>query len=64
VPGGYLVDDAHQLAAGPPLDPDVVAALFAGRRHDDPIERLRPREREVLGLMAEGRSNAGMRRLS
>jgi DNA-binding NarL/FixJ family response regulator len=45
---------------GTALDPEVVAQLFAVRRDSDPLERLTPREREVLGLMAEGRSNAGI----
>ncbi len=47
-------------AGGTALDPDVVAQLFSRRRQDGPIERLTPREHEVLGLMAEGRSNAGI----
>ena len=47
-------------AGGTALDPDVVAQLFSRRRQDDPLERLTPREHEVLGLMAEGRSNAGI----
>ena len=42
------------------LDPEVVAQLLARSRRRDPIERLTPREREVLGLMAEGRSNAAI----
>jgi DNA-binding NarL/FixJ family response regulator len=37
-----------------------VAQLFSSRRAQGPLERLTPRELEVLGLMAEGRSNAGI----
>ena len=47
-------------AGGTALDPDVVVQLFSRQRQDGPLERLTPREREVLGLMAEGRSNAGI----
>jgi DNA-binding NarL/FixJ family response regulator len=39
-----------------------VAELVAARRRDDPLAVLSVREREVLGLMAEGRSNAGIAR--
>ena len=42
---------------GSALDPEVVAHLMGRRRSDDPIDELTPREREVLALMAEGRSN-------
>jgi DNA-binding NarL/FixJ family response regulator/class 3 adenylate cyclase len=42
---------------GSALDPEVVSELVGLSRRDDPIERLTPREREVLELMAEGRSN-------
>ena len=45
---------------GSALDPEVVAHLLGRRRRDDPLGALTPREREVLGLMAEGRSNAAI----
>jgi DNA-binding NarL/FixJ family response regulator/class 3 adenylate cyclase len=66
---GYLlkdrVSDVEEFAAavrrvgegGSALDPAVVSQLVGRRRTDDPLEDLTPREREVLELMAEGRSN-------
>jgi DNA-binding NarL/FixJ family response regulator len=48
---------------GSVVDPGLVQELVAARRRDDPLEELTPREREVLALMAEGRSNAGIARL-
>ncbi|HEX9065835.1 MAG TPA: response regulator transcription factor [Streptosporangiaceae bacterium] len=46
-------------AGGTALDPEVVSQLLI-RRHSDPLDRLTPREHEVLALMAEGRSNAAI----
>ena len=42
------------------VDPALVQALVAARRVEDPLDVLSPREREVLSLMAEGRSNVGI----
>ncbi len=53
-----LLDGLRRVAAGgSALDPEVVAHLLGRRRRDDPLDALTPREREVLELMAEGRSN-------
>jgi DNA-binding NarL/FixJ family response regulator len=55
-----FVDAVRRVAAGgTALDPEVVAQLFSGRRRGR-LEHLTPRELEVLGLMAEGRSNSGI----
>jgi DNA-binding NarL/FixJ family response regulator len=66
---GYLLKDRVQdldvleraietvAGGGSVLDPEVVARLLSRRRDDDPVAALTPRERDVLGLMAEGRSN-------
>jgi len=57
---GEFVDSVRRVAAGGTvLDPEVVAALMQ-RRGEAPVDRLTEREREVLGLMAEGRSNAAI----
>jgi DNA-binding NarL/FixJ family response regulator len=56
-----FVDAVHQVAGGgTAMDPDVIAQLLTRRTTDEPLATLTPREREVLGLMAEGRSNAAI----
>jgi DNA-binding NarL/FixJ family response regulator len=56
-----FVEAVRRVAGGGTvMDPEVVAQLVARRRRDAPLEALTPREREVLGLMAEGRSNAAI----
>ncbi|HEX6231973.1 MAG TPA: LuxR C-terminal-related transcriptional regulator [Jiangellaceae bacterium] len=57
-----LSDALERVASGGTvLDPEVVAQLFARRRRD-PLDELTAREREVLGLMAEGRTNSAIAR--
>jgi DNA-binding NarL/FixJ family response regulator len=56
-----FVDAVRRVGqGGTALDPQVVAQLVAGHRAGSPLDRLTVREREVLALMAEGRSNAGI----
>lgn len=58
-----FLDALERVAAGGSvLDPEVVARLIGSRRVNDPLATLTPRERDVLGLMAEGRSNAAIAR--
>ena len=53
-----FLDAVRRVAAGgSALDPEVVSRLLGRRRREDPLEEITPREREVLELMAEGRSN-------
>jgi len=61
-----FMDSLERVAAGgSALDPEVVATLLGPRREDDPLSQLTQRERDVIGLMAEGRNNTGIaRRLS
>jgi DNA-binding NarL/FixJ family response regulator len=56
-----FVDAVRRVASGgSALDPDVVQSMIGRLRIDDPIDELTGREREVLALMAEGRSNKGI----
>jgi DNA-binding NarL/FixJ family response regulator len=61
-PDEFVAAVRRVAEGGTALDPEAVAQLFARRRGDAPLDELTPREREVLGLMAEGRSNAGIAR--
>src|SRR4051794_4886874 len=53
-----LTDAVRRVAeGGSVLDPEVVAHMLGRRERDEPLDELTPREKEVLGLMAEGRTN-------
>ena len=58
-----FIDSLQRIAKGASVvDPALIQELVSGRRRNDPLAVLSPREREVLELMAEGRSNAGIAR--
>ena len=57
--GDFVAALRRVAGGGTALDPEVVSQLLL-RRRSDPLDRLTPREHDVLALMAEGRSNAGI----
>jgi DNA-binding NarL/FixJ family response regulator len=58
-----FVETLERIArGGSVVDPSLIQELISARRRNDPLEELTPREREVLGLMAEGYSNTGIAR--
>jgi len=61
---GEFIDTLDRIiGGGSVIDPELVRELVAARRVNDPLDELTAREREVLALMAEGRSNAGIARV-
>ena len=60
---GQFIETIERIVkGGSAVDPALVQELVAARRVDDPLEEITPREREVLALMAQGRSNSGIAR--
>mgnify|MGYP003287547066 CR=1 FL=1 len=58
---GQFLDAVRRVGAGgTAMDPEVISQLLARHEGNEPLRQLTPREREVLGLMAEGRSNAAI----
>ena len=58
---GQFVEAVRRVAAGgTAMDPEVISQLLARQSRNEPLAALTPREREVLGLMAEGRSNVAI----
>ena len=60
VVGGFIVAVRTVAGGGTAIDPEVVSQLLARHARDEQLDRLTPREREVLALMAEGRTNASI----
>ncbi|MFB9903818.1 response regulator transcription factor [Allokutzneria oryzae] len=59
-----FVDSLRRVAeGGTVMDPEVVSTLLRRKRNQQPLDRLTPREREVLGQLAQGRTNAGAARV-
>ena len=56
----FLAAVRRVAAGGSAIDPVIISTLLGKRRSDDSVAELTPREREILGLMAEGRSNQGI----
>lgn len=59
---GFCADLRHVASGGTALDPEVVAMMLQTTPREDPIARLGPRRRQVLALIAEGRTNAAIAR--